>query len=553
MPKNKVLTRQARKMVYDVNCYIKKETNEIVSKLKQVKKTTAETAISLNKKLSTPIQRLQLIANRTTNAVDKSVLIEICNKLEQTREEAGEASKTNENKVQQIMNNLKQEQKRTALATNTSVITVRRITTQAADSEFLTVFRTPGKKRQRAKPITDIDNFDQGVIKRCIHNFHLTNKELPTIEKLRQKLQEDLNFQGSKTSLRQIIKDLGFKWRRTENNRKVLIETTNIRLKRIEYLQKIKKYRQEGRAIIYTDESYVDSSHSNPKAWTDGSTKGLKTPISKGQRVVIVHAGSVAGFVPNALLTFKAGSKSGDYHDNMNYENYEKWLKNQLIPNIPPNSVVVVDNASYHNKQYDLAPTSNSRKADMQAWLSEKGIQFDEIMLKPQLYQLIKTHKEQYKTFSIDKILAEHNHIILRLPPYHPDLNPIEMAWAMIKQYVGSKNVKWNLNHAIELVKEKVNLMGAREWEILCNKVNSVEEEYAKSDHIIDIMTEQFVIRVTDDSSDSEESVDVDTDNSEMSDDDVAPSGSASCFQPQPSSSISYDDFMEGISTLPDD
>ena len=110
--------------------------------------------------------------------------------------------------------------------------------------------------------------------------------------------------------------------------------------------------------------------------------KGLKTPISKGQCVVIVHAGSEAGFVPNALLTLKAEGKSGDYHDNMNYENYEKWLKTQLIPNIPPNSVVVVDNASYHNKQYDLAPTSNTRKADMQAWLSEKGIEYDDEMLK---------------------------------------------------------------------------------------------------------------------------------------------------------------------------
>lgn len=65
----------------------------------------------------------------------------------------------------------------------------------------------------------------------------------------------------------------------------------------------------------------------------------------------------------------------------MNYENYEKWLRTQLIPNIPPNSVVVVDNASYHNKQYDRASTSNSRKADMQAWLSDKGIiEYDDKM-----------------------------------------------------------------------------------------------------------------------------------------------------------------------------
>ncbi|XP_046971055.1 uncharacterized protein LOC124538094 [Vanessa cardui] len=362
---------------------------------------------------------------------------------------------------------------------------------------------------------------------------------------------QQLDVPGSKTSLRQIIKELGFRWKKTENNRKVLIETTNIRLKRIEYLEKIKKYREEGRPIVYTDESYVDSSHSNPKVWTVSSTKGLKTPISKGQCVVIVHAGHEAGFIPNALLTFKAGSKSGDYHDNMNYENYEKWFRTQLIPNLPPKSVVVVDNASYHNKQYDLTPTSNSKKVDMQAWLSEKGIPHDNNMLKPRLYQLIKTHKEQYKTFSIDKILAEYNHNILRLPPYHPDLNPIEMAWSTIKQYVGSKNVKWNVNRAMELVKEKGDLMGAREWGLLYNKVKSIEEEYGKSDHIIDLMTDELVIRVSDDedSSDSEESQE--SDNAEMSGEDNVPS--SSCFHSVPSYSMVHDDLMEGISRLSDD
>lgn len=111
---------------------------------------------------------------------------------------------------------------------------------------------------------------------------------------------------------------------------------------------------------------------------------------------MIVHAGSETGFVSNALLTFKAGTKSGDYHDNMNYENYEKWLRIQLMPNLPPHSVVVVDNASYHNKQWDIAPNSNSKKAEMQAWLTEKGIHYDETLLKPELYNLIKAKASKH-------------------------------------------------------------------------------------------------------------------------------------------------------------
>jgi hypothetical protein len=43
---------------------------------------------------------------------------------------------------------------------------------------------------------------------------------------------------------------------------------------------------------------------------------------------------------------FKSETKSGDYHHEMNFDNDEKWLKTKLIPNLPPNSVLLVDNGS---------------------------------------------------------------------------------------------------------------------------------------------------------------------------------------------------------------
>lgn len=428
----------------------------------------------------------------------------------------------------------------TSEATKTSVSTVRRIVKEGKGSDLLTVFRTPGKKRSGKKNVTDIDSFDQLVIKRCVYNYHITNNELPTVEKLRKKLKEDINFNGSERSLRRILHNLGFRWKRTDNNRKVLIEKSNIRLLRIEFLEQIRKYREQGRPIVYTDESYVDSSHASSKSWSDGSTQGSKKPISKGQRAVIVHAGFEEGFIPNALLIFKAGTKSGDYHDNMNFVNYEKWLTTQLLPNLPPSSVIVVDNAAYHNKQADPAPTSNSRKEVMVKWLQEKGIPFDEKMLKPQLFKLIKSNKEQHKTYSIDKILTEYGHSVLRLPPYHPDLNPIEMAWAAIKGYVASKNVSWNISKVIELVKEKVALMGANEWGKLCQKVKEIETEYIKSDHVIDLVTEDFIIHVDDDV--ESESDDSSNDDSDEDDDEEIDSA-----EPRQGTSS---DLMEGISYL---
>lgn len=402
---------------------------------------------------------------------------------------------------------------KTSEATKIPRTTIWRIVKESDKLNKLAVFQTTKKKQIRPKPVTGIDDFDQGVIKRIIHNFHITDKELPTIRKLKEKLKADLNFQGSETSLRKIVKSLGFRWKKTENNRKILIEKSNIRLLRIEYLKKIKNYRQENRPIIYTDESYVHSTHAQSKSWSDGTTYGLHKPMSKGQRAIIVHAGSENGFVPNALLIFKSGTKSGDYHDDMNFQNYEKWLRNQLIPNLPRESVVVVDNAAYHNKQYDPAPNSTSRKSVMQAWLKDNGIQFDAKMYKPELYALIKTKKETLKKFSIDKIFAEHNHAVLRLPPYHPDLNPIEMAWASIKGYVSSRNVTWNYDQVVNLVREKVEGMGANEWQKLCAKVMTVEEEYSRSDHTVDLITDNLIIRLGHDSDTSDSDTNSQSDN----------------------------------------
>lgn len=36
----------------------------------------------------------------------------------------------------------------------------------------------------------------------------------------------------------------------------------------------------------------------------------------------------------------------------------------------------------------------------------------------------------------VDEIAAEHGHEILRTPPYHPELQPIETCWGVVKNQV---------------------------------------------------------------------------------------------------------------------
>lgn len=42
--------------------------------------------------------------------------------------------------------------------------------------------------------------------------------------------------------------------------------------------------------------------------------------------------------------------------------NFQKWIQEKLLPNIPPNSVIVKDNAAYHCTQIDKKPNMGLKR-----------------------------------------------------------------------------------------------------------------------------------------------------------------------------------------------
>ena len=121
-----------------------------------------------------------------------------------------------------------------------------------------------------------------------------------------------------------------------------------------------------------------------------------------------------------------------------------------------------MDNASYHSRRIEKVPTSNSRKGDMQDWLTSHGIEYPERALKRELLSLIKLRNAKPK-YVIDEMAKAAGHEVVRIPPYHCELNPIELCWSQVKGYIKEHNKEFALTVVKRLTYEGFNKVGAAE------------------------------------------------------------------------------------------
>jgi hypothetical protein len=147
----------------------------------------------------------------------------------------------------------------------------------------------------------------------------------------------------SKYKLWKTLHELGFRYAKINGNKKALVERKDLVNKRINFLRTIKQKINEGYSIVYLDETWVDTHHTAYHQWTPPNpSDARKIPLNKGQRFVILHAGCKTGFLPGCELVFKTLSTDGrDYHSEMNSVIFNKWVEEQLVPPLPPKSLVV--------------------------------------------------------------------------------------------------------------------------------------------------------------------------------------------------------------------
>jgi len=70
-------------------------------------------------------------------------------------------------------------------------------------------FSTPCKLRPKVCTKSVLDNFDEAVLRRIVHNFYLTEKQQPTL--IHSKMCESTGYGGGITSLRLVLRKMGFR------------------------------------------------------------------------------------------------------------------------------------------------------------------------------------------------------------------------------------------------------------------------------------------------------------------------------------------------------
>ena len=147
-----------------------------------------------------------------------------------------------------------------------------------------------------------------------------------------------------------------------------------------------------------------------------------------------------------------------------------------------------MDNVSYNSVQAETTrrPPSNARKAELHDWLVNHGVDFDPQMISAELWELVKTNLPPVK-FCVDELAEDYGFEILRLPPCHCDLNPIELIWPLWRiQWPSVRKRSDLLMWNAWLRTRSVRKLTDSDWQEVITHTTKVDEKYWEVDNIVD-------------------------------------------------------------------
>lgn len=146
--------------------------------------------------------------------------------------------------------------------------------------------------------------------------------------------------------------------------------------KRHEYLRIVAGI--DPRRLVFLDESGVNASMTRSHAWVAKGGEFIeRTPMNWGKNLTLIGAVRLTGWVVQSSM-----------FASLNKELFVRWMRRSLLPKLRRGDVVVMDNLRAHKDERVATACT------------ERGVR------------------------------------VLYLPPYSPDLSPIEPGWALQKQFV---------------------------------------------------------------------------------------------------------------------
>ena len=374
---------------------------------------------------------------------------------------------------------------RTAVGLGIGVATVKRIMSRYSRSgEQVVVLpaKRPGRPPERL-----LENV-QPVVRQFIRSENLKGRRV-SLDLVGRFLLSEHGIDIPRMTLWRAIKRWGFT-HGEGRRRNSLKEQDRVILARRNYLRAKRSNRNPDgtlkRPEVYLDETYINKNHSSRFTWyLDEDGPWVNKPSGAGQRLILVHAITENGWVDGAELVFEAKKRTGDYHGQMNWENFSKWFLFQLVPNIEPGSIIILDNAKYHNVlAEDSFPNRSNKKEQLRSWLSHNGYPWREDMLKSELLGLC-ARLAPLPEYRLDKLVKEHDISILRTPPYHPELQPIETCWAVVKNHMAD-NCDFSMSGLRKRLPEAFSKVTNSTVKEIIAKVVEQEDKYWIEDEKLD-------------------------------------------------------------------
>jgi transposase len=131
-------------------------------------------------------------------------------------------------------------------------------------------------------------------------------------------------------------------------------------------------------SLVFLDESGVNTDMTRLYARAEGGARAVdSTPLNTPTNTTIISSIRIDG---DCAYTTFSGANNG--------ERFKKYLKNTLVDSLKPGDVVIMDNSKAH------------------------------------------------KVDGVKALIESVGATVLYLPPYSPDLNPIEQMWSKIKAFL---------------------------------------------------------------------------------------------------------------------